>query len=45
MGGDFDREAAIFFQKNPSNLDASGEFLHPSHSSGAHHEIELVVAL
>ena len=26
MGGDPDREAPFFFQKNPDNLDPSGEF-------------------
>ena len=45
MGHDPDREAPFFFQKNPSNLDASGEFPYPSHSSDVHHEVELLVAL
>lgn len=45
MGHDPDREAPFFFQKNPSNLDASGEFPSPSHSSDVHHEVELLVAL
>ncbi len=26
MGGDPDREPPFFFQKNPDNLDCSGEF-------------------
>ena len=45
MGGDPNREAPFFFQKNSNNLDASGEFPYPPHSSDVHHEIELVVAL
>ncbi|RYE51843.1 MAG: FAA hydrolase family protein [Hyphomicrobiales bacterium] len=45
MGGDPNREAPFFFQKNPNNLDASGEFPYPPHSSDVHHEVELVVAL
>ncbi|MES2666188.1 MAG: fumarylacetoacetate hydrolase family protein [Pseudomonadota bacterium] len=45
MGHDPDREAPFFFQKNPNNLDASGEFPYPPHSSDVHHEVELVVAL
>ncbi len=45
MGGDPDREAPFFFQKNPNNLDPSGEFPYPPHSSDVHHEVELVVAL
>jgi len=45
MGHDPDREDPFFFQKNPNNLDPSGEFPYPPHSSDVHHEIEMVVAL
>ncbi|MBU9699108.1 fumarylacetoacetate hydrolase family protein [Rhodobacteraceae bacterium HSP-20] len=45
MGHDPDREPPFFFQKNPNNLDASGEFPYPPHSNDVHHEVELVVAL
>ena len=45
MGHDPDREPPFFFQKNPNNLDASGEFPYPPHSSDVHHEAELLVAL
>jgi fumarylpyruvate hydrolase len=45
MGGDPDREPPFFFQKNPDNLDISGEFPYPAHSSDVHHEVELAVAL
>jgi len=45
MGGDPNREAPFFFQKNPSNLDASGAFPYPTKSSDVHHEVELIVAL
>jgi fumarylpyruvate hydrolase len=45
MGHDPDREPPFFFQKNPNNLDASGEFPYPPHSSDVHHEVELLVAL
>lgn len=45
MGGDPNRESPFFFQKNPDNPDASGEFPYPVKSSDVHHEIELVVAL
>lgn len=45
MGHDPDREQPFFFQKNPDNLDASGEFPYPPHISDMHHEVELVVAL
>ena len=45
MGGDPNRETPFFFQKNPDNLDASGEFPYPPHSSDVHHEIEMAVAL
>jgi fumarylpyruvate hydrolase len=45
MGHDPNRELPFFFQKNPNNLDASGEFPYPPHSFDVHHEVELVVAL
>ena len=45
MGHDPDREPPFFFQKNPDNLDASGEFPYPAHSEDVHHEIELAVML
>ncbi len=45
MGHDPDREPPFFFQKNPSNLDSTGEFPYPPHSSDVHHEVELLVAL
>ena len=45
MGHDPDREAPFFFQKNSDNLDASGEFPYPPHTSDVHHEAELTVVL
>ena len=45
MGHDPDREDPFFFQKNPNNLDLSGEFPYPQKSSDVHHEAELFVAL
>ena len=45
MGHDPDREPPFFFQKNPNNLDPSGTFLYPPHSSDVHHEAEMYVAL
>jgi len=45
MGGDPNRESPFFFQKNPNNLDPSGEFPYPPHSRDVHHEVELAVAL
>lgn len=45
MGHDPDREAPFFFQKNPDNLDASGEFPYPPKSTDVHHEIEMAVML
>lgn len=45
MGHDPDKEPPFFFQKNPDNLDVSGEFPYPSASSDVHHEIEMMVAL
>ena len=45
MGGDPDREEPFFFQKNPDNLNVSGEFPYPPRSSDVHHEAELAVLL
>ncbi len=45
MGHDPDREPPFFFQKNPDNLDPSGEFPYPPHSSDVHHEVEMAVML
>ena len=45
MGHDPDREDPFFFQKNPQNLDPSGEFPYPPRSSNVHHEAELAVML
>ncbi|MEM7462096.1 MAG: fumarylacetoacetate hydrolase family protein [Pseudomonadota bacterium] len=45
MGHDPDREPPFFFQKNPNNLDTSGEFPYPANTSDVHHEIEMAVAL
>ncbi len=45
MGHDPNREAPFFFQKNPDNLDTSGEFPYPPHSSDVHHEAEIAVML
>ena len=45
MGYDPDREPPFFFQKNPDNLDASGRFPYPQHTSDVHHEVELLTAL
>jgi fumarylpyruvate hydrolase len=45
MGGDPDRDPPFFFQKNPDNVDESGEFPYPVKSSDVHHELEMVVAL
>jgi len=45
MGHDPDREPPFFFQKNPNNLDSSGECRYPSKSSDVHHEIEMAVML
>ncbi len=45
MGHDPDREAPFFFQKNPENIDPSGEFPYPAKSSDVHHELELLIAL
>ena len=45
MGHDPDSEAPFFFQKNPDNLDPSGAFPYPPHSSDVHHEAEMAVFL
>lgn len=45
MGHDPDREDPFFFQKNPDNVDLTGEFPYPAHSEDVHHEVELIVAL
>lgn len=45
MGHDPDREPPFFFQKNPNNLDVSGEFPYPPKTSDVHHEIEMSVML
>jgi fumarylpyruvate hydrolase len=45
MGGNPNREPPFFFQKNPDNLDVSGEFPYPVKSSDVHHELEMIVAL
>ncbi len=45
MGHDPDRELPFFFQKNPDNLDWSGEFPYPTQTSNVHHEVEMAIAL
>ncbi|MDJ0994626.1 MAG: fumarylacetoacetate hydrolase family protein [Dinoroseobacter sp.] len=45
MGHNPDREPPFFFQKNPNNLDPSGEFPYPPHSTDVHHEAEVAVML
>ena len=45
MGHDPDREPPFFFQKNPNNLDPSGKFPYPPHSSDVHYEVEVAVLL
>ncbi|MGO4815863.1 fumarylacetoacetate hydrolase family protein, partial [Cupriavidus sp. 2MCAB6] len=46
MGGDPNREAPFFFQKNPDSVVLDGaDFPYPPRSSNVHHEIERVVAL
>ncbi|MFT6304476.1 MAG: fumarylpyruvate hydrolase [Granulosicoccus sp.] len=45
MGHDPDRELPFFFQKNPDNLDSTGEFPYPPKTSDVHHEIEMAVML
>ena len=45
MGHDPNREPPFFFQKNPDNVDSSGNFPYPPKTSDVHFEIEMVVAL
>ena len=45
MGHDPNREEPFFFQKNPHNLNTTGEFPYPSRSNDVHHEAELAVFL
>jgi fumarylpyruvate hydrolase len=45
MGHDPDREPPFFFQKNPDNLDPSGEFPYPPKTADVHHEAEVAVML
>jgi fumarylpyruvate hydrolase len=45
MGGDPNREPPFFFQKNPDDIDPSGQFPYPRRSENVHHEVELLVAL
>lgn len=45
MGDDPDRDPPFFFQKNPNNLDASGDFPYPEKTDDVHYEIEMLVAL
>lgn len=45
MGHDPVRDNPFFFQKNPNNLDFSGEFPYPPQTSDVHHEIEMAVML
>lgn len=45
MGHDPDRDPPFFFQKNPNNLDTSGQFPYPPHTSDVHHEVEVAVML
>ncbi len=45
MGHDPDREPPFFFQKNPDDLNSTGEFPYPHCSSDVHHEAEVAVFL
>lgn len=45
MGDDPDRDPPFFFQKNPNNLDPSGEFPYPPKSSDVQYEAEMAVVL
>lgn len=45
MGGDPSREAPFFFQKNPDNLNSSGEMPYPTLTEDLHFEVELAVVL
>lgn len=45
MGHDPDREPPFFFQKNPEDLDPSGQFPYPVNSKDVHFEAEMAVML
>ncbi len=45
MGHDPKTSLPFFFQKNPNNVNETGNFIYPSHSNDVHHEIEMIVAL
>jgi fumarylpyruvate hydrolase len=45
MGDDPDRDPPFFFQKNPNNLDPTGEFPYPTKSNDVHYEAEVAVML
>jgi len=45
MGHDPDKEPPFFFQKNPDNLDPTGDFPYPAKTSDVHHEAEVAVML
>ena len=45
MGHDPKKEPPFFFQKNPDNINSSGDFPYPPKTSDVHFEIEMVVAL
>ncbi|SHH64750.1 fumarylacetoacetate hydrolase family protein [Marivita hallyeonensis] len=45
MGHDPDREPPFFFQKNPDDLNTTGEFPYPHQSEDVHHEAEVAVFL
>lgn len=45
MGYDPHKEDPFFFQKNPDNLNLTGQFPYPPKSSDVHHEAEVLVAL
>ena len=44
MGHDPKTSPPFFFQKNPNNVNETGNFIYPSHSNDVHHEIEMIVA-
>lgn len=45
MGHDPDREPPFFFQKNPDDLNTTGEFPYPPQSADVHYEAEVAVFL
>lgn len=45
MGHDPDKEPPFFFQKNPDNINQTGQFPYPSQSQDVHFEMEMVIAL